>query len=156
MITWNYNPNEYTARNFTLIPEGNHKVSINNVTEKIFNSGNEGFEITLNVEGFDSKLWLHLIFDHKESEKTNQRIGMFFDSFAIQDHDLSRYSDWIGKDGVVRVRHNVYNGCKTASVAFCISRNQQGKLSNKQSKTFSFANVEEKTNREINFNGFSF
>lgn len=47
MINWNYNPNEYNERSFAPIPEGDHKVTIKNVTERIFNSGKEGFEITL-------------------------------------------------------------------------------------------------------------
>ena len=91
MINWNFNPEEYTERSFALIPEGNHRVTITNVEEKLFNSGNEGFEITLEVSGFNSKLWYYLVFDPNDSAKTNQRIGMFFDSFAIQDHDISHY-----------------------------------------------------------------
>lgn len=125
MANWIYNANEYTERTFAPIPEGDHRVRITNVEEKLFNSGNEGFEITLEVNGFNSKLWYYLVFDPADSVKTNQRIGMFFDSFAIQDHDFSHFNRWIGKDGAVRVKHNLYNGSKIANVAFCLSRNQQ-------------------------------
>lgn len=129
MANWIYNAGDYTARNFELIPEGDHHVIINNVVEKTFSSGNEGFEITLDVSGQNSKLWYYLILDPTESAKTNQRLGMFFDSFDIQDFNLSHFKNWIGRDGAVRVRHNVYNGRKTANVAFCISRSQQWRLS---------------------------
>lgn len=128
MMNWNFNPSEYQARNFELVPEGDHKVVINNVVEKVFNSGNQGFEITLDVAGANSKLWYYLVLDPNERAKTNQRLGMFFDSFRVCDYNLSHYTDWIGKDGAVRVRHNVYNGSKTANVAFCLSRKQQDKL----------------------------
>jgi hypothetical protein len=128
MATWNYNSNEYTARNFAPIPEGDYRVTISNVTEKLFSSGNEGFEITFEVPNHKSKLWYYLVLDPRDSKKTNQRIGMFFDSFAIQDEDLSHYNNWIGRDGAVRVRHNQYNGEIKAGVAFCLSRSQQKKF----------------------------
>lgn len=128
MATWKYNPDEYNERTFAPIPEGDHRVRITNVEEKLFNSGNEGFEITLEVSGFNSKLWYYLVFDPADSIKTNQRIGMFFDSFAIQDHNFSHFDRWVGKDGAVRVKHNMYNGSKIANVAFCLSRNQQWRL----------------------------
>ena len=57
MANWIYNASDYTARNFELIPEGDHRVRINNVIEKVFSTGNEGFEITLDVPGYNSKLW---------------------------------------------------------------------------------------------------
>jgi len=156
MINWNFNPNEYTARTFAPIPEGDHKVIINNVIEKTFSSGNEGFEITLDVAGFESKLWYYLVFDPNDSAKTNQRIGMFFDSFAIQDHDFSHFDRWVGKDGAVRVRHNMYNGSKTANVAFCLSRSQQSKFFTPQTNTFAEKTPITSGTATREFNGFSF
>ena len=128
MANWNYNPSEFSARNFAPIPEGDYRVMITDVTEELFNSGNEGFKITLDVPNHKSKLWYYLVLDPRDSKKTNQRIGMFMDSFSIQDEDLSHYEDWIGRDGAVRVRHNEYNGEMKASVAFCLSRSQQKKF----------------------------
>ena len=128
MATWTYNSNDFTARNFAPIPEGDYRVMITDVTEELFNSGNEGFKITLDVPNHKSKLWYYLVLDPRDSKKTNQRIGMFFDSFAIRDENLSHYEDWIGRDGAVRVRHNQYNGEIKANVAFCLSRSQQAKF----------------------------
>lgn len=163
MPNWNYNASEYNARTFAPIPEGNHRVTINNVVEKIFNSGNEGFEITLDVNGFDSKLWYYLVFDPTDSAKTNQRIGMFFDSFGIQDYDFSHFGNWIGKTGAVRVKHSTYNGTLSASVAFCLSRSQQSRLFTPQSKPSSKEVTDANTSPSVlnntpprEFNGFSF
>ena len=128
MANWNYNPSEYTARNFEPIPEGDYRVRISNVQEKVFSTGNEGFEITLDVPGHAGKLWYYLTLDHNEPAKTNQRIGMFFDSFAINDTNLNHYSNWVGRDGAVRVKHSLYNGSITARVVFCLSRSQQKKF----------------------------
>lgn len=160
MVNWNFNPNEYNARNFEPIPEGDYRVRINNVKEKVFSSGNEGFEITLDVPGHAGKLWYYLVLDYSDSLKTNQRLGMFFDSFAICDTNLSNYSDWIGRDGAVRVKHNMYQGAITASVVFCLSRSQQKKFpdfsdyfSGQQNRSTE-SNVSS-ANQQNRFSGFS-
>jgi len=128
MTNWNYNPNEYSARNFEPIPAGDYRVKIKDVKEKVFSTGKEGFEITLDVPGYSSKLWYYLVIDPSDSLKTNQRIGMFFDSFAIRDTNLNHYSNWIGCDGAVRVKQDIYNGTVTSRVVFCLSRKQQKKF----------------------------
>ena len=156
MINWNYNSDDYTARNFALVPEGDHRVRISNVVEKLFNSGNEGFEITLDVAGSESKLWYYLVLDPKESAKTNQRLGMFFDSFDIHDYNLSRYNDWIGRDGAVRVKHGMYNGNKSANVAFCLSRKQQEKFVIQKTDLYTAPQPTANERPPLNFDGFSF
>lgn len=128
MAIWTFNPNEYEAKEYSIIPEGDHRVRINDVVEKRFNSGNEGFEITLDVSGRGGKLWFYLVLDRNDTKKTNQRIGTFFESFGITDYDLSHYRGWIGKIGGVRVKHEEYNGSTSAKVAFCLSRKNQDKL----------------------------
>ena len=155
MANWIYNASDYTARKFELIPEGDHRVRIKNVIEKTFSTGSEGFEITLDVPGYNSKLWYYLILDPTEPAKTNQRIGMFFDSFAIQDHDFSHFNRWVGKDGAVRVKHNMYNGSKIANVAFCLSRSQQSKFTTTQANPVEVKKTATIPTTHRNFNGFS-
>ena len=128
MANWTFNPKEYSATEFSIIPTGDHRVRISDVVEKKFNSGNEGFEITLDVSGHGGKLWFYLVLDRNDTKKTNQRIGTFFESFSIGDFDLSHYRGWIGKIGGVRVKHEEYNGSTSAKVAFCISQKNQAKL----------------------------
>lgn len=129
MANWTFNPNEYSATDFSIIPAGDHRARINDVIEKTFSSGNEGFEITLDVSGHGGKLWFYLVLDRNDTKKTHQRIGTFFESFGITDYDLSHYRGWIGKIGGVRVKHEEYNGNTSAKVAFCLSRKNQDKLS---------------------------
>ena len=127
-MAWIFNPNEYEAKEFSIIPAGDHRVRISNVEGKTFKSGNNGFEITLDVSGHGGSLWFYLVLDPADTKKTNQRIGTFFESFGITDYDLSHYRNWIGKVGGVRVKHEEYNGSQSAKVAFCLSRKNQDKL----------------------------
>ena len=127
-MAWIFNPNEYEAKEFSIIPVGDHRVRISNVEGKTFKSGNNGFEITLDVSGHGGSLWFYLVLDPTDTKKTNQRIGTFFESFGITDPDLSHYRNWIGKVGGVRVKHEDYNGSQTAKVAFCLNKKNQEKL----------------------------
>lgn len=127
-MAWIFNPNEFEAQDFSIVPVGDHRVRIADVVEKTFNSGNSGYEVTLSVSGHNSKLWHYLVIDPSDSKKTNQRIGTFFESFGITDYDTSHYRGWVGKVGAVRVRHEEYNGSTSAKVAFCLSRKNQEKL----------------------------
>ena len=167
MLTWNYNSNDYTAREFSLIPEGDHRARITKVAEKIFSTGNEGFEVTLEVNGHNSKLWYYLILDPTDRQRTNQRLGMFFDSFAISDYNLSNYDSWVGRDGAVRVKHGGYMGTITAQVAFCLGRKQQDRLPRWQNDnnyvpegTYDFCNSVPSANsvskRQMSFDGLKF
>ena len=128
MATWNFDPNMYEEQDFTIIPVGDHRVRITDVAERTFNSGNEGYEITLAVNGHNSKLWFYLVLDRNDPKKTNQRIGDFFNSFGIADHHLGNGQQWIGKVGAVRVKHEEYNGNMSAKVAYVINRKKQDKL----------------------------
>ena len=127
-MAWIFNPNDYEEKDFAPVPEGEHRVRISDVVFKTFKSGNKGYEITLDVSGYNSKLWLYLVLKQDDPKKTNQSIGGFFDSFGITDYDLSHYRNWIGKVGAVRVKHEDYNGTTSAKVAYCISRGKQDKL----------------------------
>ena len=128
MTNWIFNKAEYEEQDFAPIPAGEHRVRIAEVTEKTFNSGNQGFEVTMDVSGHNSKLWYYLVLDHSDTKKTNQRIGSFFDSFGITDANLGNYRTWLGKVGAVRVKHEQYMGESKAKIAYCISRKNQDKL----------------------------
>ena len=128
MPEWIFDQSQYKENNFQLIPVGDHRVRITDVMEKRFNSGNEGFEITLEVSGYGSKLWYLLVLDRSNPAQTNQRIGEFFNSFGITHPALGTGKQWIGSVGAVRVKHEEYQGNTRAKVAFCISRSNQEKL----------------------------
>ena len=135
MPSWNYDPSQYKENDFALIPVGDYRARIVEVTEKKFNSGNEGYEITLEINGYNAKLWFYLVLDASDPAKTNQRIGDFFNSFGITSPAMGNGKQWIGAVGAVRVKHEEYNGDKRAKVAYCLNRKNQDKLEPWKNKT---------------------
>lgn len=127
-IAWNYDPSQYSEKNFEIIPVGDYRARIADVTEKTFNSGKQGYEITLDINGYNSKMWFYLVLDPSNVAQTNQRIGDFFNSFGITATAMGTGKQWIGSVGAVRIKHEPYNGENRAKVAYCISRNRQDKL----------------------------
>lgn len=128
MANWTYDPSQYHERSFEMIPQGDHRVRITDVVEKTFKSGNEGYEMTLEVSGYNSKLWYYLVLNRDEVQKTQQRIGDFFNCFGIAGTAMGTGKQWIGAAGAVRVKHEEYNGSMSAKVAYCIDRKSQEKL----------------------------
>lgn len=134
MPTWNFDPSQYQEKSFGIIPQGDYRVRITEVVERskdnknLFSSGNEGYEMTLEVNGYNAKLWYYLVLNPNEPQKTNQRIGDFFDSFGITSPAMGTGKQWVGAVGAVRVKHDEYEGRKNAKVAYCLSRKNQEKL----------------------------
>ena len=128
MANWTFDASLYEEQDFSIIPAGDHRVRIEGVEEKISKSGNEMYEITLAVNGYNSKLWFYLVLDQSDVKKTTQRIGDFFDSFGITDKSMGSGKQWIGKVGAVRVKHEEYNGNMSAKVNYVIKRKNQDKL----------------------------
>ena len=128
MANWTFDPSQYQEQNFALIPVGDHRVRIEDVVERQFKSGNVGFEITLAVNGYNSKLWFYLVLDPSNPKQTNQRLGEFFLSFGITNLTVGNGRQWIGATGAVRVKHEEYNGSMNAKVAYCLNPKNQEKL----------------------------
>ena len=150
MINWTYNAKDFKINENALIPEGDHRVVVSRVTIKTYSSGNDGFEIMLDVSGYPGKLWHRIIMDPTNPEKTNHHLGKFFESFGITNYDLNNYESWVGKDGAVRVKHDCYNGSMSAKVLFCITRAYQAKLPEWQELTGVRANVAPASSRPFN------
>lgn len=125
---WVYDPSQYKESNFEIIPVGDYRARIADVAEKSFSTGKQGYEITLDINGYNSKMWFYLVLDPSNVAQTNQRIGDFFNSFGITNPALGTGKQWVGAVGAVRVKHEAYNGENRAKVAYCISRNRQDKL----------------------------
>lgn len=128
MANWTFDPSQYSEKNFNIIPVGDYRARISDVVEKTFSSGNPGYEITLDINGHNSKMWMLLVLDASNVAQTNQRIGDFFNSFGITNHAMGTGKQWIGAVGAVRVKHETYNGENRAKVVYCIARNRQDKL----------------------------
>lgn len=128
MANWSFDPSQYSEKNFEIIPQGDYRARIADVVERKFSTGNEGYEITLDINGYNSKLWFYLVLDKSNVAQTNQRIGDFFNSFGITNPAMGTGKQWIGAVGAVRVKHEAYNGDNRAKVAYCINRARQDKL----------------------------
>ena len=128
MANWTYDPSQYEEKNFEIIPVGDYRARINDVVEKTFSSGSQGYEITLDINGYSSKMWFYLVLNADNPAQTNQRIGDFFNSFGITNTALGTGKQWIGAVGAVRVKHEPYNGENRAKVAYCINRSRQDSL----------------------------
>lgn len=127
-MNWNYNSNHYSEENVSLINPGNHRVEVVSARETWSKNGNEGIEIIYNVNGYSKKLKHYIWYDRKCVERTNQRLGEFFNSFDIQQDEWNNCLHWVGKRGAVNVVHDEYKGHMIAKVAFCIKREFQGNL----------------------------
>ena len=128
MANWTFDPSQYEERRFELIPVGDYRARIKDVTEKTFRSGNAGYEITMEINGYNSQVWFYLVLDPNNPQQTNQRIGDFFNSFGITSTAMGSGKQWIGAAGAVRIKHEEYNGQQTAKIAYCINRKNQEKL----------------------------
>lgn len=128
MAKWNYNEKDYEPTDYSILPVGNHRVRISEVIEKTFSSGNEGFEIVLDVSGYNSKLWYYLVLLPDNPKQTNQRLGAFFDCFGIADKTVNTGQQWLGKIGAVRVKHEAYKDNMTAKVQYLIAKARQDDL----------------------------
>ena len=128
MANWQFDPSQYSEKSFELIPVGDYRARIADVVEKTFKSGNQGYEITLDINGYNSKMWFYLVLDPSNAQQTNQRIGEFFNSFGITNPAMGTGKQWIGSVGAVRIKHEEYQGTNSAKVAYVIARNRQDKL----------------------------
>lgn len=128
MANWTFDPSQYEEKNFTIIPVGDYRARVADVVEKTFSSGNQGYEITLDINGHNSKVWMYLVLDARNPQQTNQRIGDFFNSFGITNPAMGTGKQWIGAVGAVRIKHEEYQGNNTAKVAYVIAKNRQDKL----------------------------
>lgn len=125
---WIFDPSQYSEKNFEIIPVGDYRARIADVVEKTFSSGKNGYEITLDINGYNSKMWFYLVLDPSNVAQTNQRIGDFFNSFGVTNYALGTGKQWVGLVGAVRVKHEAYNGENRAKIAYCIARSRQDKL----------------------------
>jgi hypothetical protein len=120
MVNWNVKPNTYNEHDFIEIPAGAHRVQITRVFKEKFKSGKTCYEVTLKVSGYHGKLWCQFWDNPNDvASKNAQQIIQFFDSFQIENRDLARYKDWVGKNGAVYVNHYDKNETDEFDYEYC-------------------------------------
>ncbi len=128
MANWTFDASMYQEKSFSLTPVGDYRARIVDVQEKKYSSGNEGYEITLELNGQPGKIWYNLVLEASNPQRTNQRIGDFFNSFGIISPAMGTGKQWIGSVGAVRIKHGEFNGNTRAEIAYFIARSRQDKL----------------------------
>lgn len=128
MGVWESKPNVYKEHDFIEIPEGEHRVKICNVSVEKFKNEKKCYEITFKVSGHHGKLWYYLWYNPEYMESSSKRFFSFFNSFHIENHDLSQYKSWIGKSGAVKVVHNQLSDGYEAVVSYCLNDVKKDKL----------------------------
>ena len=90
-------------------------------------------KLTLEVNGYDTKLWHNLVLDNTSDEakkRTDDRLGQLFDSFNIQMGNLDT-SSWKGKAGAAEIKNEPdYKDEKImrAKLKWFIKRSEQDSL----------------------------
>ena len=151
MLSWTYNKEQYNEESVSLINPGNHSVEVVSARETWSKNGNEGIEIIYYVNGQTKKLKHYIWYDRNCVERTNQRLGEFFNSFDIKENEWNNCLLWIGKRGAVNVVHDEYKGHTIAKVAFCIKREFQKNLPD-----WEFAEIKNSVAATMPFDGFKF
>lgn len=127
-FNWNYNPDDYNANTSGILAEGDYRVCISSAVPTVAKTGTHGLEITLDVNGHSNNLKHYIWFNPNDVQRTNQKLGQFFNSFDIGPNDQNSCAPWIDKMGAVHVVHSEYKGRTIAKVAYCIERDKQDKL----------------------------
>lgn len=128
-MAWDYKREESSGFD-TQIPEGKHRIRIKSAEKKVSKTGNDMLALQFEVSGHKGLLFHYIVFMQDKPEITNRKLTQFFDSFAgIPEGDFDT-SHWIGKVGACVVKHEDYNGSKTARVSYFLSREKQDELPN--------------------------
>lgn len=119
-MEWNYQRTENT---YDEIPVGKHRVRIADAEKAISKNGNDMLVLTLDVSGYNSRLWHYVVFMPDRPEITNRKLTEIFDSFGIEDGDFN-LKNWIGKVGACVTKQDEYG----TKVNYFINRKKQGEL----------------------------
>lgn len=122
---WNYQREE---QQFEVIPEGQYRIRVKSAEKAQSKSGNDMLALQFDVSGYNSTLYHYIVFLQDRPEITNRMLTQFYDSFKDIPEGNSDLASWVGKVGACRVKHDDYNGSKTAKVSYFIKAEKQGEL----------------------------
>ena len=125
-MAWEYKREE--SSEFQVIPEGEYRIRIKSADKAVSKSGNDMLKLTFEVSGYNSLLFHYIVFMADRPEITNRMLTQFFDSFKDIPEGEFDTNKWIGKVGAAKVKHEEYNGNKSAKIHYFINANKQGSL----------------------------
>ena len=141
---WKFNPADYNAEGFPLVPPGQYRVRIEKAEEKVSSTGKDMIVLTLKVSGYNGNVWHNMVFDSSSAQsiaRTNDNLGRIYDSFGIPAGNLN-LPDWEGEVGGAQIKNDSYNGKMRASVAYFLRRKEQDELPMWQEKPVGNINPE--------------
>lgn len=113
---------------FEVLPEGSYRIRVKRVDKAQSQSGNDMLSFQFEVSGHNQILYHYIVFLQDRPEITNRMLTQFFDSFkGIQEGDLN-IMNWFGQMGACVVKHDEYNGRKTAKISYFINASRQDEL----------------------------
>lgn len=124
-MAWSYKREEQA---FQPIPEGTYRIRIKSAEKAMSKNGNDMLALQFDVSGTNQVLYHYIVFLDDRPEITNRMLTQFFDSFPGIPEGSFDMRTWIGKVGACRVKHDEYNGNKTARISYFIHKDKQGDI----------------------------
>lgn len=131
MLNWRFNPANYNAEGYQLVPPGKYRVRIEDAEEQESKTGKPMVKLILKVSGYNSRIWNYLVLDSTSPEavaRTDDKLGRIYDSFNIPMGSMN-LQEWKGKVGAAEIKNEPDNkGTMRAVVNWFIRRNEQDEL----------------------------
>ncbi len=107
MPVFNYNPEQYNP-NAGRLQRGKYRIRINTAETCRSRTGKDGYRFELAVSGSKKTLKYWLFLDLDNIEKTNQRLGRFFDCFGVEHKTIFEGCEaaWVGLVGAAFIDEN--------------------------------------------------
>ena len=122
---WEYKREE---QKFDVIPEGQYRIRVKSAEKARSKSGNDMLALQFEVSGQNSLLYHYIVFMPDKKEITNRMLTQFYDAFKDIPEGDANLSNWIGKIGACKIKHDEYNGNPTAKVSYFIKAEKQADL----------------------------
>lgn len=125
-MAWEYKREE---SQFEVLPEGQYRIRVRSAEKtKSKSSGNDMLALQFDVSGSNTILYHNIVFLPDRPEITNRMLTQFYDSFAGIPEGNTNLMAWLGQVGACKVKHDEYNGNKTAKISYFIKADKQGVL----------------------------
>ena len=121
-MAWEFKREE---SNYTLIPEGDHRIRIESAEMAVSSNGNNMIKLKFEISGYSSKLFNNIVFLPDRPEITNRMLTAFYDSFKDIPEGDNHLSQWVGKVGACHVKHEDYKGNMQAKVHYFLKADKQ-------------------------------
>lgn len=146
MAQWIFDENDVEELDFAVIPEGNHRVRVQEITEKTSRTSKSMLEIVLEVSGYVGKIWDYLVFDNTDDtarKRTNNKISQIAQSFGVKPQVIpTNPQGLVGKVGGARVKHTQYNGETKANISYYLNAEKTAALPEWKNASGSTANMD--------------